>query len=135
MRDIRSRAGALGLMQLMPATARQVARREKMPRPRHADILEPARNLQIGSLYMNRLEQRYNGHTVLATAAYNAGPGRVKQWRPPRTVSSEAWIELIPFKETRRYVRSVLAYHVIYAHRLGAPAVRMATLMPEVPTR
>lgn len=136
MRNIRSSAGALGLMQLMPATARQVARRAGQRKPNRAAILEPSNNLLLGSLYLAGLQQRYGGHPVLATAAYNAGPGRVRQWRQiPRAVESRDWIEAIPFTETRRYVRRVLAYQIIYAERLGAKRLRLRDLMPTVTPR
>ena len=133
MRNIRSSVGALGLMQLMPATARQVARRAGQRKPNRAAILEPSNNLLLGSLYLARLQQRYGDHPVLATAAYNAGPGRVRQWRRiPQAMKSRDWIEAIPFKETRRYVRRVLTYQIIYAERLGEKSLRLHDLMPTV---
>jgi len=132
MRDVRSRAGALGLMQLLPATARQVAREAGLAVPRAQALLEPARNLLLGSLYLAGLERRYARHPVLASAAYNAGPGRVRQWRPTRATPAEIWIERIPFRETRRYVRAVLAYQIIYASRLGRTPPRLSDLMPEI---
>jgi soluble lytic murein transglycosylase len=133
MRNIRSSAGALGLMQLMPATARQVARRAGQRKPNRAAILEPSNNLLLGSLYLARLQQRYGNHPVLATAAYNAGPGRVRQWRRiPKAMESRDWIEAIPFTETRRYVRRVLTYQIIYAERLGEKSLRLRDLMPKV---
>jgi soluble lytic murein transglycosylase len=135
MGDVRSSAGALGLMQLMPRTARQVARRAGLGRPGRYDLLRADRNLLLGSLYLARLEQRYDGHPVLASAAYNAGPERVRGWQPGKTLSSEIWIETIPYGETRRYVQQVLAYQVIYAHRLGEQPVSLERLMPPVPGR
>jgi soluble lytic murein transglycosylase len=136
MHDVRSSAGALGLMQLMPATARQVARRAKLPDAGRPDLLDPTRNLLLGSLYLARLEQRYGGHPVLASAAYNAGPGRVRRWLPGAgTVDSDVWIETVPFNETRGYLRAVLAYQIIYARRLGEDALRLRDLMPAVPPR
>ncbi len=134
MSDARSSAGALGLMQLLPVTARQVAREARRPRPGARALMAPAENLMLGSLYLAGLERRYAGHPVLASAAYNAGPGRVRDWRPAQApVSSAIWIETVPFRETRRYLRSVLAYHVIYAERLGETPPRLRDLMPPVP--
>ena len=135
MEDVRSSAGALGLMQVLPGTARAVARRAGLRRPRASDLLDPDRNLLLGSLYLARLERRYAGHPVLASAAYNAGPSRVRRWQPDEAVSSEVWIETIPFRETRRYVQRVLAYQVIYAHRLGEEPPDLDDLMPPVPAR
>ena len=133
MVDIRSRAGALGLMQLLPTTARHVARKARIPRPGIRALLEPATNLSLGSIYLASLEARYSGHPVLASAAYNAGPGRVARWRKtPDRISSEIWVETIPFRETRRYVRGVLAYQAIYARRLGEEGIRLKDLMPAV---
>lgn len=133
MHDIRSSAGALGLMQLMPSTARQVARKAGRAKPNHAAILNPRNNLLLGSLYLARLQSRYDGNAVLATAAYNAGPSRVRRWRQmPRAMASKDWIEMIPFRETRRYVRRVLAYQIIYADRLGEKAFRLRDLMMPV---
>lgn len=134
MHDVRSSAGALGLMQLMPATAREVARRANIPHAGTRDLINPTHNLRLGSLYMARLEQQYRGHTVLATAAYNAGPGRVRGWLPAsNAMDSDLWIELVPFNETRGYLRAVLAYQIIYARRLGEDALRLRDLMPPVP--
>ncbi|MFT5173716.1 MAG: soluble lytic murein transglycosylase, partial [Gammaproteobacteria bacterium] len=136
MRDIRSSAGALGLMQLMPATARQVARKAGQKKPDRRAILKPSNNLLLGSLYLAHLQSLYGGHVVLATAAYNAGPGRVRRWRQiPRTVDSQAWVEAIPFTETRRYVRNVLTNQVIYAAHLGETTLRLHDLMPPVTPR
>jgi soluble lytic murein transglycosylase len=120
----------------MPATARQVARRAKLPDAGRPDLLDPTHNLLLGSLYLARLEQRYGGHPVLASAAYNAGPGRVRRWLPGAgTVDSDVWIETVPFNETRGYLRAVLAYQIIYARRLGEDALRLRDLMPAVPPR
>ena len=122
MPDARSRAGALGLMQLMPATARHVARGEHMRIDNYA-LLDPAVNIRLGSAYLRDLARRYDDNRVLATAAYNAGPSRIsgvlrEQNGPLR---ADIWIEQLPYRETREYVQSVLAFAVIYAQRLGKP--------------
>ena len=123
MPEARSRVGALGLMQLMPDTAKQVARGEHL-RFDNNQLLQPVFNIQLGSAYLRDLAQRYNGNRILATAAYNAGPNRVSSILRAQTdsVSADVWIELLPFRETRDYVQSVLAFSVIYAQRLGQPA-------------
>ncbi len=120
MTDARSHAGALGLMQLMPATARETARRYSIPLGNNNDVLVPERNIALGTAYLSQLYGQFQGNRVLASAAYNAGPGRVRQWtRDLPSMPADIWIETIPFDETRAYVQSVLTYGVIYGDKLG----------------
>jgi len=120
MSDARSRVGALGLMQLMPGTARLVAKDLGLNLDSRWAILEEDTNLTLGSHYLKQLSDQFDGHRVLASAAYNAGPHRVSQWHQRFGGGATAeWIERIPFDETRRYVQNVLAYAVIYGARLG----------------
>ena len=120
MADARSHAGAMGLMQLMPATARETARRYAIPYSGNHDALIPERNIALGAAYLSGLSQQFRGNRVLASAAYNAGPGRVRQWtRGMGSLPADVWIESIPFDETRKYVQSVLSYAVIYGQKLG----------------
>ncbi|WVM93728.1 lytic transglycosylase domain-containing protein [Halopseudomonas pachastrellae] len=120
MADARSHAGAMGLMQLMPATARETARRYAIPYSGNQDALIPERNIALGAAYLSGLHRQFSGNRVLASAAYNAGPGRVRQWtRDMGSLPSDVWIEAIPFDETRKYVQSVLSYAVIYGEKLG----------------
>ncbi len=122
MTDARSHAGALGLMQLMPATARETARRYSIPLGNTHEVLQPERNIALGTAYLSQLYSLFEGNRVLASAAYNAGPGRVRQWtRDMPAMPSDIWIETIPFDETRNYVQSVLTYGVIYGEKLGIP--------------
>ncbi len=123
LHDARSSAGALGLMQLMPGTAKDTARKLGL-RYRRADLLSPDSNIRLGSTYFTQLLTRFNGNRILATAAYNAGPHRVNSWlqQQSQQVPFDIWIETIPFSETRKYVQRVLSYAVIYSHRLGKPA-------------
>lgn len=116
-----SSVGALGLMQLMPATAREVSRSLGLPRPTRNGLFEPRTNITLGSNYLARMKQRFGGNPILATAAYNAGPARVERWLPEQTTDADLWIATIPFDETRAYVRRVLAYRLIYDRRLGIP--------------
>lgn len=116
--DARSSAGAMGLMQLMPRTARSVSKRYRM-RYSKSRLLKPTYNLEIGSRYMRLLLNRYDGNRVLATAAYNAGPHNVNRWLKRFKGPVDLWIENIPFAETREYVQKVLAYSTIYSYRLG----------------
>jgi len=122
MTDARSGAGALGLMQVMPATARRTARRFDIALTSNWHLLDPGKNIEIGTRYLAEMYERYGRNRVLASAAYNAGPGRVNRWlreRAPEPI--DLWIELIPFRETRGYVRNVLSFALIYSHRLGDP--------------
>lgn len=116
-----SPVGARGLMQLMPATARETARKYGIGLSGNADLSDPRRNIQLGSRYYREMLNRFNDNRILATAAYNAGPGRVAGWRrnTASTLPFDVWIEIIPFKETRNYVQNVLAFSMIYAHHLG----------------
>lgn len=119
--DARSSAGALGLMQLLPSTARQTASRVGLSISNH-DLLQPDTNITLGSRYITQLLNEFNGNRILAAAAYNAGPSRVKQWLSKSSQDSlpfDIWIETIPYKETRGYVQNVLAYSVIYGYRMG----------------
>lgn len=114
-----SRAGARGLMQLMPATAREVARKNKQ---RVGDLFSPERNIRFGSFYLSRMLERFDGNPALAAAAYNAGPRRVGEWlERTRFESAEIWIEAIPFNETRRYVQQVMAFASVYEWRQAKP--------------
>lgn len=118
--DARSHAGALGLMQLMPGTARQVARSLRLKRPNRRDLLKSNINIKLGVRYLRKLQERFSGNSVLATAAYNAGGHRVKSWLPKEEAqSADLWIENVPFTETRKYLKRVLTYTIIYEQRLG----------------
>lgn len=121
MHDVRSSAGALGLMQLMPATGRETAAGMGM-RISNQDLLIPETNIAIGSRYLSSLLKSFDGNRILAAAAYNAGPNRVRQWlqrTAEAPVPFDVWIETIPYGETRNYVESVLTYSVIYGYRMG----------------
>ncbi|WP_312515476.1 transglycosylase SLT domain-containing protein [Stutzerimonas nitrititolerans] len=122
MADARSHVGATGLMQLMPATAKETAKRFNIPFSSQQQLLNPGVNVQLGAAYLSQIYAQFNGNRVLASAAYNAGPGRVRQWlRDARHLSFDVWVENIPFDETRQYVQNVLAYSVIYGQKLNAP--------------
>lgn len=134
MNNARSHAGAMGLMQLMPATARNVARKVlKTKPPRRSDLLRPDTNIALGSAYLKQMKGELGDSAVLATAAYNAGPHRVTRWLPARTLPADIWIELVPFKETRGYLRRVLAYTVIYEKRMGLRPTRLRDRLHPVP--
>ena len=119
--DAFSSAGAEGLMQLKPSTAKQLARSLGMSYKKY-DLFNENKNITLGSHYLQRLLSRFNGNRILATAAYNAGPYRLNRWlsKQQKTVDYDVWIETLPFYETRDYVQNVLAFSVIYGHQLGS---------------
>lgn len=124
-----SPAGARGLMQIMPATGRQVARQLKLPfQP--SDLYRVDYNVELGSAYYRELLDRFAGNRIFALAAYNAGPHRVDRWRNGRgeQVPVDVWIETIPYRETRNYVQAVLAYNVLFQSRLGQEASLLTEL-------
>lgn len=121
MPEARSRVGATGLMQLMPATAKWVARQIPVQSYRQDMLVRPDTNIQMGSYYFRRVLDDL-GHPVLAAAAYNAGPGRARRWRDERALESAIYIETIPFNETRDYVKKVVANAWFYRHRLEGKA-------------
>ncbi|QEM82524.1 transglycosylase SLT domain-containing protein [Halomonas binhaiensis] len=108
-----SPAGARGLMQLMPGTASLVGSRIGIGDPGWG-VLEPDTNIRLGSTYIRNMLDRYSGNRIAAAAAYNAGPGRVDDWLRSSPGEFDLFVEHIPFKETRRYVRAVLEYRVVF---------------------
>ena len=119
--------GGLGLMQLLPRTARMVARRLGRTPPKREQLFDPATNLRLGTHYLSAIHARFGGRTALTAAAYNAGPKRVSRWlaRQPYD-DGEIWVASIPFRETRRYVQRVLAYSVVYDWRRGVRPVALS---------
>jgi soluble lytic murein transglycosylase-like protein len=122
-RDVVSHAGATGLMQLMPATGSEVARRVRIGEFHARQLVVPEVNLALGSRYLRELLERRDGAVVPALISYNAGPHRYASWRrfPEFSASTDLMIDRIPFTETRRYVKAILSYRYIYArlYRLG----------------
>jgi soluble lytic murein transglycosylase len=129
-----SGAGALGMMQLMPATASKIAKGLNLPFSRERLTTDLAYNVTIGRAYLDSLVGDFSGSYVLAIAAYNAGPARVHQWMQdhgdPRAPEADVvdWIERIPYTETRNYVQRVMENLQIYRMRLGAhqPSLSLA---------
>jgi len=118
-----SGVGARGLMQLMPATAKETARKEGIKYKGQRSLYQTETNIRLGSAYYARLLKQFNNNRVLATAAYNAGPHRVKRWlkQTEGKLDVMTFIESIPFTETREYVQAVLSYRVIYQIKQGKP--------------
>jgi soluble lytic murein transglycosylase len=113
--EARSGVGASGLMQVMPATARWTARKIGLSNFRPGQINDRDTNIQIGTAYLKFALDDFEGSLPLAAAAYNAGPGRSRQWRNGPVLAGEIWTENIPFEETRDYVKRVLANTTNYA--------------------
>lgn len=135
-RDARSMAGAMGYMQLMPATAKEQAQKLGI-RYDARRLAEPAYNIRLGTNYLQRLFNLYDQNYVLATAAYNAGPGNVLKWQRQygkykysKTLEDAIdWIELIPFSETRNYVHRVLENMVVYSHSMSPEQRSLSSLL------
>jgi soluble lytic murein transglycosylase len=124
----RSATGALGLAQLMPGTARQVAGQLGVRGFRESQLLEPQHNLRLGAAYLGQLRRRFDGSAAHAVASYNAGPGAVERWRRQRPDADlDAWVEDIPFEETRGYVKRVLGSYATY-QLLASPGGAQPTL-------
>lgn len=113
--DARSSAGAKGLMQLMPATARWVAKKIGMTDYRPGRVTDMDTNVILGTNYLRMVMDGLDDHPVLASAAYNAGPGRARKWRAERPLEGAVYAETIPFNETRDYVKKVMANATVYA--------------------
>ena len=130
-----SPSGALGLMQLMPGTARDVAGRMGVPFIQDKLTRDPAYNVGLGSQYLSEMLQRFGGSYELALAAYNAGPNRVARWLDsigdPRAgkIDMVDWIEMIPFRETRNYVQRIMEGVGVYRDRLNGPFRAVAPAM------
>lgn len=130
--DIKSKAGAVGLMQLMPETAKIVAKKFKLDYASVRDLTRPDTNISLGVAYLSELMDRNNGNLVYATAAYNAGQLRVDRWKErDGKLPLDLWIETIPFRETQGYVKNVVSFSLIYANRLTQPATLFGQVVPD----
>ena len=114
--EIVSSAGAIGLMQLMPGTAKWVAKQTGRSDFRGNQVAQTELNTHFGAYYFKFWLDRLDRMPALAAAAYNAGPGRAQQWRPTAPLEGAIWVETIPFNETRDYVKKVLANAMVYGH-------------------
>ncbi|MFT7413735.1 MAG: soluble lytic murein transglycosylase [Methylophagaceae bacterium] len=128
----RSPVGASGLMQLMPKTATQIARLINQPLKSQSELLNPDRNIQLGSAYLRRMYDQNQRNPVLATASYNAGPHRVSRWLPEKSMPADVWIENIPYNETRAYATTVLSYAAIFDYQRKQPITPLSDRMPAV---
>lgn len=128
--EVASAADARGLMQVIPPTATEVARRLQLEPPRPEELFAPELNLRLASWYLSALEKRF-GHPALAAAAYNAGPAPVARWaQEKRELPLDLWVEEIPYKETRGYVKQVVADYYVYRALYAAPELRLSLAVP-----
>ncbi|WED41949.1 transglycosylase SLT domain-containing protein [Legionella cardiaca] len=117
--NVVSPAGARGLMQVMPATAHVIAKNEKIAYADKAQLFSFQKNINIGVAYLKHLANRYDKHPVLMAAAYNAGPHQVNYWlknHPPKQM--DIWIETLPWRETRNYLKNIIAFYTVYQYRM-----------------
>lgn len=119
---VKSPVGASGLMQIMPGTATHTVKMFNLPSYSNpVQLLDPETNINIGTSYLQYVYQQFENNRIFASAAYNAGPGRVRTWlgNSAGRIDAVAFIESIPFSETRGYVKNVLAYDAYYRHFMG----------------
>ncbi|WP_133130101.1 transglycosylase SLT domain-containing protein [Legionella yabuuchiae] len=117
--NVVSSAGAHGLMQVLPKTAKNIANQQKIPYQGEKQLFLAPINIQIGSAYLQYLGKRFNQHPLLMAAAYNAGPSQVIYWlknHPPKQI--DIWIETLPWHETRNYLKNVMAFFAVYQYRM-----------------
>jgi soluble lytic murein transglycosylase len=131
--DARSPMGASGLMQLLPATARWVAKMIGLKGFNLSWVNRPEVNAALGTFYLRHVLDGFNGNPVLASAAYNAGPSRARQWRGTKPLEGAIYIETIPFPETRQYVKKVMANTVSYAALLGQEPRTLKSRLGTIP--
>ena len=131
----KSDAGARGLMQIMPATARWVARKLGMKNYRHPLVRQMETNLALGTYYMKTVLGWFDNNPVLASTAYNAGPSRARQWCGDTPLEGAIYIETIPFDETRGYVKKVMSNTVYYAQLFGQPPRSLKQRLGIIPAK
>ena len=131
----KSNVGAAGLMQLMPATAKWVARKIGLRDFNQSQVHDTQTNVLLGTSYMRLVMENLDNHPVLASAAYNAGPGRAKKWRADRPLEGAIYAETIPFSETRDYVKKVMSNSVYYSAQFNGKADSLKTRLGVVGAR
>jgi soluble lytic murein transglycosylase len=132
--NAKSSVGAKGLMQLMPATAKWVAQKIKLAGYHPSRVTEMNTNVTLGTHYMKMVLDSLDNHPVLASAAYNAGPGRARKWRAESPLEGAIYAETIPFAETRDYVKKVMSnavyYNTLFEGRPQSLKGRLGTIRP-----
>ena len=129
----KSTVGASGMMQLMPATAKWVAKKLGMKSFNIGVVNQLDTNFALGTYYLKHVQDSLSGSPVLATAAYNAGPGRARRWQEMKPMEAAAYIESIPFTETRDYVKKVMSNSAYYAARFGDPLTSLKKRLGIIP--
>ncbi len=117
--DVVSSAGAHGLMQIMPATAKAISKQAKIAYADKKQLFSSQKNIQIGTAYLQQLAKHFHQHPILIAAAYNAGPRQASYWlknHPPEEI--DIWIETLPWQETRNYLKNVVAFYAVYQYRM-----------------
>jgi len=131
----RSGVGAQGLMQIMPATAKWIARQLGLGKHAHNNVGKPETNIRFGTFYLKHIFDSLNQSPVLATAGYNAGPGRARKWQADIPLEGAIYVENIPFLETRDYVKKVLANAMFYRNRFGGVSQPLKERLGVIPAR
>jgi len=135
MHYAKSSVGAGGLMQVMPATAKWIAKKLSWSSYNDGMLHDIDTNVNLGTYYMRYTLDTFNGQEVMATAAYNAGPSRARRWAANTPLEGAIYAETIPFSETRNYVKKVLANAHMYAPRLGLPMLTLKKRLGTIPAR
>lgn len=131
----KSRVGAQGLMQIMPATARWIAKQMGLDKRAHNKVGNPDTNIRFGTFYLKRIYDSLDQSPVMATAGYNAGPGRARRWQADTPLEGAIYVESIPFQETRDYVKRVMANAMFYRSRFGGEAKPLKDRLGIIPAR
>ena len=129
----KSRVGAQGLMQIMPATAKWISSKMGLEKNTHAGVVKPETNIRFGTFYLKHVYDSLGQSPVLATAGYNAGPGRARRWQAPTALEGAIYVESIPFYETREYVKKVLANAMFYRKLFGGEAPPLKERLGVIP--
>ncbi len=130
-----SSAGAQGLMQLMPKTAQYIGEKIGVNSGVYRNLTNASSNIKLGSAYLNYLYSKFDNNRIKATAAYNAGPHRVNSWTPQnKSIAADQWIDSIPFTETRKYVKAVMTYTIVFQSLLNQKYERLESHMQPIGT-
>lgn len=130
-----SPVGAQGLMQIMPSTAKEIARKLGLKKNAHKEVGKPEQNIRFGTYYLKSIFDSLDQSPVLATAGYNAGPGRARRWQGEVPLEGAIYVESIPFSETRHYVKEVLANAMFYRTRFGGASQPLKDRLGVIPAR
>lgn len=131
----RSVAGAQGLMQIMPSTAKWISGQLGLKKNAHREVAKPENNIRFGTYYLKRIFDSLDQSPVLATAGYNAGPGRARKWQADTPLEGAIYVENIPFAETRDYVKKVLTNAMFYRARFGGVSQPLKDRLGVIPAR